>query len=886
MNDAEERRPSPDALLEQAKLEQRGKLKIYLGAAPGVGKTYAMLSDARRKRADGVDIAAGVVETHGRAETKALLEGLEVIPKHMLGAPGRQIEEMDLDAILARKPKIALVDELAHSNAEGARHPKRWMDVDELLAAGIDVWSTLNVQHIESLNDIVARITRVRVRETLPDAVLERADEVELVDLTPDELIERLREGKIYLPDQAQLALRNYFAPGNLSALRELAMRRAADRIDEQVRGLRQAQGETAPWAAGERILVCVDEREASPEVVRHAKRRADQAHAQWLAVHVETGRGASIGERQRARLSETLRLAERLGAETATLPGDRVADTLLAYAREQNVTQIIVGKARRSLLFETVFGSVVRELINRSGSIAIEVVPEDAAHSQKTRISLMAPWPALTSRGVAEAIVMTAAATLVAWPLDKWLAVSNLTLVYLAAVLVSALTRGLWAGLLTGIASALAFNWFYTAPRHTFTIADPDNVLAILAFTGAALVISALAARARQQTLAARSEARTSRELFGLSRMLTSATSEDEAASALARYAARAFEAECAVLARIGLEDIRQASTFAMKRELTESDWAAARWTLQKGEATGRGADTLPGVRWLFLPLRTKRLVAGVVGVARETPLSPAERRRLEGMGDQAASAMERAHVAEALEHSRIETEAERLRGTMLASLSHDLKTPIAGVLGAASSLRAYGDRHDPETRDGLLSSIENEAARMQRYVGKLLDMTRLDAGGIQARAEPLDPADALSAVASRAGKLSANRPIRLDIESNLPLVRADASLLDQALFNLFENALIHAKQGPVTLKASRTPAGLALEVLDEGPGLKPGEEQRIFDRFTRGSEPGDGGTGLGLAIVKGFAGLMNAKVSARNRTDGTGAVFAMEFPGDTLVQ
>ncbi len=872
MTEGEERRPSPDALLEQAKAETRGRLKIYLGAAPGVGKTFEMLSDARKKRAEGVDIAAGVIETHGRAETLALTDGLDIIPRH--GA------EMDLDALLARRPQIALVDELAHTNAHGSRHPKRWMDVDELLAAGIDVWSTLNVQHIESLNDVVARITHVRVRETVPDAVLERADEVELIDLTPDELIERLQQGKVYAPDQAQRALRHYFAPGNLSALRELAMRRAADAIDGQVRGHRKAQGEDAPWAAGERLLVCIDEREASAGVVRHTKRLADRSKAPWMAVHVETARSARLSEAERARLAETLRLAERLGAETATLPGDGVAETLLAYARDQNVTQIIVGKARRSPAFEMAFGSVVRQLIDRSGSIPVEVVPEPVTASSKTLFPLASAWPALTSRGVVEALTMTLLASLAAWPLDVWLGVSNLTLVYLAAVLISALTRGLWAGLITGLMSALAFNWFYTEPRYTFTITDPDNVLALIAFSGAALVVSALAGRARQQTLSARTEARTSRELFGLSRQLTSATTEDEAAESLARYVGRAFDVECVVLARVGLNDLRLAGASTTTLDLSDADMAAARWTAEKGEPTGRGADTLPGARWLFLPLRTSRLVSGVVGVARATPLSPSERRRLGAMGDQAATAMERAHVASALEQSRVETEAERLRGTMLASLSHDLRTPIAGILGAASSLRTYGDRHDPQTREELLAAIESESARMQRYVEKLLDMTRLDAGSITAHLELLEPGDVLSAVAKRAAPLAGARAIRLEIEPDLPMISADAALADQAVFNLVENALLHGGDSPVTLAARRTGNAVTLDVLDEGPGLAPGDEVRIFERFARGSAPSPTGTGLGLAIVKGFARLMRADVFARNRPEGKGAVFSIVFP------
>jgi len=395
---------------------------------------------------------------------------------------------------------------------------------------------------------------------------------------------------------------------------------------------------------------------------------------------------------------------------------------------------------------------------------------------------------------------------------------------------------------------------------------------------------VSILAGRARQQTLAARTEAKTSRELFGLSRQLTSARSEDEAAESLARYVARAFNVECVVLARVGLSGLRLAGASGGAHDLSEGDMAAARWTAEKGEPTGRGADTLPGARWLFLPLRTSRLVAGVVGVARESPLTPAEHRRLVAMGDQTATALERAHVAQALEESRIETETERLRGTMLASLSHDLRTPISGILGAASSLRAYGDRHDPATREGLLVSIEDEATRMQRYVEKLLDMTRLDAGSIEARLEPLDSSDVLAAVAARARALGARRDIRLDIEPDLPMVLADAALLDQALFNLVENALTHADAGEITIGAVRSRGGVAYTVADQGRGIAPGDEARIFERFARAGTPGAGGTGLGLAIVKGFVSLMGAQVSVRNRSDKSGAIFTIEFPAERL--
>ncbi len=884
MTDPDERRPSPDALLAKAKAEAHGKLKIYLGAAPGVGKTFEMLSDARKKIADGVDIVAGVVETHGRKETLALCEGIEIIPKHKLGYRGQELEEMDIDALLARKPQIALVDELAHTNVEGSRHPKRWMDVEELLAAGIDVWTTLNIQHLESLNDIVARITRVRVRETVADAVIERADDIELIDLTPEELIERLKEGKIYAPDQAQRAIRNYFAPGNLSALRELAMRRAADRIDQQVRGLRRAQGESAPWAAGDRILVCVDDRPDAAEVVRHAKRIADRAKAPWTAAYVQTDRYNRLSETERGRISDTLRLATRLGADTTTLPGDRVAATVLAYAREQNVTQIVVGKAKRPLLFEAIFGSVVRELIDQAETIAIYVVPEEGDGARKRGLVSPVPKPAITFQAALESLAFTAAAVAAAFPLDRYIGVSNLTLVFLAAVLSSALARGLWSGLLTSILCALAYNWFYTEPRYTFTVADPENVLAIIAFSGVAILVSFLASRAREQTQSARAEARTSRELFGLAKGLASVASEDEVAQTLAAYTARAFDAECAVFARQGVSDLRLAGCAPAAVTIAEADMAAARWTAVKGQAAGRGADTLPGARWLFVPMRTSRLFSGVVAIARNEALSPAERRRLDAMADQGATALERAHIARAYEEGRVEMEAERLRGTMLASLSHDLKTPIAGILGAASSLRAYGDKHDDQTRTELLAGIEAEAERMQSYVVKLLDMTRIESGGVKPKVEPLDAADVVAAVLKRAEPLSEGVWLDGDVSPGLPLLKADATLLHQTLFNLVENAILHGARhtdsGEVRLAARMADGGIVFAVTDNGPGLPSGAEARIFERFFRGDRNPASGTGLGLAIVKGFAELMGAKIEAYNQRGRPGAVFTLAFP------
>jgi two-component system sensor histidine kinase KdpD len=880
LSDIVRSRPSPDALLAQAEAEARGKLKIYLGAAPGVGKTYEMLADARKKCAAGVDVVAGIVETHGRIETRQLCEDLTILPRRKVAYKGRDLEEMDLDALLQRRPAIALVDELAHTNVEGSRHPKRWMDVEELLAAGIDVWTTLNIQHVESLNDIVARITRVRVRETVPDAIIERADEIELIDLTPDQLIERLREGKVYAPDQARRAMRHYFAPGNLSALRELAMRRAADRIDIQVRSLRQAQGETASWAAHERILVCVDERQGAVEVVRHAKRLADRARASWLAVHVQTGRDRALSVAERARVNEALRLATRLGAETATLPGDRVSDTVLAYASEQNVTQIVVGKAKRPLWFTAVFGSVVGDLINHSESIAVHVVPEEISSAKRQKIGAVFPSSALTPSGLIEAAVGTVAAIAIAVPLDRWLGVPNLGLIFLAPVLISALRSGLWPALVAALFSVLAYDFFFTEPRMTFTVRDPQAIVSLIAFGAAAIVVSSLAAQARDQTLAARTEARTSRELLGLARGLAAVAGEDEVARTLASYTARAFDAECAVFARVGLSGLRLAATAPGTPTLTDADMAAVHWTADKGIPAGKGTDTLSGVRWFFIPLRTARLFSGVLAIAREAELSPAERRRMDAMADQGASALERAHIARAFEEARVEMDAEKLRATMLASLSHDLKTPIAGILGAVSSLRAYGERYDAATQAELLASIESETDRMQRYVVKLLDMTRLDAGGVNAKLEALEVSDIVSSVMKRAATIADGVALVAEVEPGLPMVKGDGALLHQALLNLVENAVLHGGKGTVTVRVRLRDGAMDFLVLDEGPGLPADGETRVFEKFWRGENTVAGGTGLGLPIVKGFAGLMGASVTAQNRRDGKGAVFTLTFP------
>ena len=556
------------------------------------------------------------------------------------------------------------------------------------------------------------------------------------------------------------------------------------------------------------------------------------------------------------------------------------MSETILAFATEQNVTQIVVGKAKRPLLFATMFGSVVAELINRSETIAVHVVPEDVSGTKRKKLGAVVPSSTLTPRGLVEGIVTTAAAVGVAVPLDRWLGVPNLGLIFLAPVLISALRSGLGPALVTALFTVLAYDFFFTDPRFTFAVHDPQAVVSLIAFGAAAVVVSSLAARARDQTLAARTEARTSRELLGLARGLAAVAGEDDVARTLATYTARAFDAECAVFARVGLSGLRLAATAPGTPMLTDADMAAVHWTMDKGIPAGKGTDTLSGVRWFFIPLRTTRLFSGVLAIAREAELSPGERRRMDAMADQGASALERAHIARAFEEARVEMDAEKLRATMLASLSHDLKTPIAGILGAVSSLRAYGERHDVATRAELLAGIESEADRMQRYVVKLLDMTRLDAGGVKARLEALEVSDIVSSVMKRAAALADGVRLVAEVEPGLPMVKADGSLLHQALLNLVENAVLHGGKGMVTLRAHLRDDAMEFVVLDEGPGLPPDGETKLFEKFWRGETAAAGGTGLGLPIVKGFAGLMGASVAARNRRDRKGAEFTLTFP------
>ncbi|HVA14890.1 MAG TPA: sensor histidine kinase KdpD [Stellaceae bacterium] len=886
-----DQRPSPEALLRQAAREGQGRLKIFLGAAPGVGKTYKMLTAAQIARAEGIDVVIGVVETHKRAETEALLAGLEAVPRRRIDYKDHSLEEMDIDTILARMPKLVLVDELAHSNVEGSRHPKRYLDVEELLAAGIDVYTTLNIQHVESLNDVVAQITHVRVRETVPDGILDRADDIEVVDLSPDDLIERLREGKVYVAAEAERALRNYFKPGNLTALRELALRRTAQRVDEQMLTYMRAHAISGPWAAGERVLVCVSGDPAAPGLVRYARRLADRLHAPWTAVYVETVRYHRLGEAARDRIAETLRLAERLGGKATTIPGTGIAEDLVAYAKDNNITQLVIGKSERSRRFEMLHGSVVHDLLRCAGAISVHVIageraePEPQPQPQPDPAGATVPRLRFDIRPYLPSTAIVAAALGIGLALQQFLAIANISIVFLTAVLVVAARYGLMPSLYASLLSVLAYNFFFLPPLYTFTIADPENVVALVAFLVAALIASNLAAGTRAQALAARSRARVTEELLAFSRKLAGVATLDDLFWATTYQIAAMLKLHVVILMPEGADLVVKAG-YPPEDQLDGSDIAAAKWSWANNHSAGRESDTLPGARRLFLPLRTGRGTVGVLGLDREAPgalLTPDGRRLLDALMDLAALAIERIHLQSDLDSAKLLAESERLRSALLTSISHDLGTPLAAIIGAASSLKSVGERYDERQRAELVATILDEAERLNRFVGNLLDMTRLESGAIAPRQEMLDLAEIVGTALQRAGKVLANRRVKVDIGADLPMLRLDFVLFEQVLFNLLDNAAKYsAADSAIEIRARRRDQLVELHVLDEGDGIPPDQIERIFDKFHRAHD-GDRkrpGTGLGLAICRGFVTAMGGTIRARNRADRRGGDFVIELP------
>lgn len=878
-------RPSPDALLVHAAREGRGRLKIFIGAAPGVGKTWAMLDDAQRKHAEGVDVLAALIETHGRAETQAKLSGLPQLARKPVIYKGRALTELDLDGLLARRPALALIDELAHTNADGSRHEKRWQDVEEVLAAGIDVFTTLNIQHIETLNETVTRITGVRVRETVPDLVLEMADEIELIDIPPDELLERLRQGKVYPQDQAARALTSFFAKGNLTALRELALRAAADRVDAQLREHMAANAIAGPWPTQERILVCVNESPAAREAIRVAKRSADRARAEWIALNVTQARTESLPDADKDRLAGTLRLAERLGAELATLESERdVAQAILSYAADRNVRRIVIGRPRRRPFWARLTTEDVAEgLLRQSGQFEITLAAEPDERGARTGWHL--PRMAHEPFAWGEAVLAVGIASACAYAAEQLFPVASLSVIFMTAVVVVASRRGLGPAMATAVLGFFAYNYLFTEPRYTFRVSRQGELLTLGLFLVASLITGNLAARLRARIDAQASIADRTNKLYDFSRRVAAAATADDVIWASVSHVATTLRCESVLLRPSLTAELQVVGGFPPEDRLDVRDQSAAQFAWDKGEAAGRGSDTLPTARWFFLPLVAGDRRLGVLGIAYadDRQFARTDRRLLDALVDQIALALERLRLTEELSETRLASETERLRTALLSSVSHDLRTPLVTIIGAAGSLADTPDLPAPARKD-LAENIREEGERLDRYVQNLLDMTRIGHGALKLHLAPIEVGELIGSARHRLRAPLRAHEVTADLPASLPLVLADEVLLEQVLVNVLDNAAKYAPAGSGIVLSARPIGGrLELSITDSGPGIPAAEQARVFDMFYRVTE-GDrqrAGTGLGLAICKWLTEAMGGTIRAETALpDGTGTRIVLSLP------
>jgi len=880
------RRPDPEALLarirEQERQAGRGRLKIFFGAAPGVGKTYAMLEAARARVREGVDVVVGVVETHARPETAALLEGLAALPRRRVEYRGITLEEFDLDAALARRPGLLLVDELAHSNAPGSRHPKRWQDVEELLAAGISVYSTLNVQHLESLNDVVARITGITVRETLPDSVFDQADELELADLSADDLLERLRQGKVYLPDQAAAAIERFFRKGNLIALREMTLRRTAERVDAQMRGYMAEAGIRSTWAAAERLLVCIGPNPEGARLVRAGKRMATGLKCDWRVVHVERP-GQALTPDEREALVANLQLAESLGAATATLSGLDAADEILAYARAHNVTKIVIGKPTHARWRDKLFGSTLDELVRGSGDVDVYAISGEpgAPPRRGARAGRRSPASEYLRAGL-----VIAACTALAAGVFRFLSVTDAAMVFLLGVGLVASRYGRGPSVAAAVASIALFDFFFVPPYYTFAVSDVRYLLTFGVMLGIALVISGLTWRIRAQAESARDRERRTASLYAMSRELAATRGRAELVGAAERHLADTFGAQVQILLPSPEGRVEIPVGAAPAYPMDEKERSVAQWAFDRRRVAGVGSDTLPAAQARYVPLTGSSGIVGVMGVRPADPKrlqDPALQRLLETFASQAAVALERALVAERAQREQVQAEAERLRTALLSSLSHDMRTPLGAITGAASSLlEDTGALAEPARRD-LVRAILEESTRMNRLIGNLLDMIRLESGALEVQKDWQPLEEVVGVALIRLEERLKEHPVTVRLPPDLPLVLMDGLLVEQVFVNLLENAAKYTPPGtPIEISASTGDGGKAVlvEVADRGPGFPPGEEARVFDKFYRvAGATTTAGVGLGLTICRGIVTAHGGRIWAENRAGG-GAVFRFTLP------
>lgn len=864
-----------DALLASLPRAGRGRLKVFLGAAPGVGKTYAMLQAARAQQRQGVQVLAGVVETHGRAETEALLAGMPQQPLVRSEYRGVTLEEMDLDGLLAAAPPLALVDELAHSNAPGSRHAKRWQDVQELLAAGIDVYTTVNVQHLESLNDKVRDITGVQVRETLPDWVLQEAFELVLIDLPPRELLERLREGKVYVPEQARAAIDAFFSQTNLSALRELAMHTAAAKVDTDLADGYRQRGQAAPTLRG-RLLVGVDGDEQAERLVRHASQVAQRRHLPWSLVHVDNG--TLRDESARQRLQAAQQLAERLGGEVVLLRAGEVARTLIEHAAQRRASLVLVGQSRDRLRRRLFGAGVATRLLRESHGLEINVLDRDAQPAPITAVAKRV-W---VWRHYLLALVATALAAGLAWAVSSVLALPNISLVFLAAVLLVAVRSSLGPALACAVLSFLSYDFLFIPPNFSLSIQREEDVLTLVFFLLMAALTGNLAARQRRQLQALRETQGETRQLLDLSRRLTVATDRQAVLSAATQHLDAWQDVHVCVLEPN--EGVLQVAS-GQSQAFTANERAAADWAWQHGQAAGHASDTLPNGRWWWWPLVVEEQALAILGVRNRSgePLSAPRRRLLMALGQPLAQALARAQLADQLEAARLHGETEQLRSALLASVSHDLRTPLTAMRGSIDSLLALGDVIPADDRRDLLEGTRNEAERLDRYIQNLLDMTRLGHGALKLARDWVSPADIVASACTRLRAVLAPLQMHSEVPAELPLLFVHAALIEQALVNVLENAArFSPDQGRLALQVAVRDDQLCFAVSDQGPGIPEAEREKIFDMFytaARGDRGGQG-TGLGLAICQGMIGAHGGQVLVGEGIDGRGTCITLCLP------
>ncbi len=863
-----DRRPDPDALLAAAAAEGEGRLKIFLGAAPGVGKTCQMLVQARRRHADGTDVLAGVIETHGRAGTIAEMQGLELLPLRPVLYRGQSLQEFDLEAALARRPGLLLVDELAHTNAPGSRHAKRWEDVAELIRHGIDVWATLNIQHLESLNDDIARITGVRVSETLPDQVLERADEIELIDVPPAELRARLRDGRIYRAETASRALEGFFREGNLASLREMALRRAAVHVDSDVRSLMRRTGVVGVWPSAERVLALVGPDPGASAVVRHAKRLAEALHAPWTALHVET-KDSLMAARP------ALAVAAQLGAAVQSKVGSDIVGMALQVAETTCATHVVLGRARTARWRRLSGRSVGAELMRRAPDLAITMTPLDGRRRPRSRLRRDVAW-----QGWLGAAAMVATITALGRALGALMPVEAMGMIYLAGIVAGSSVWGMQVALAMAAASFLAWDFFFIPPLYTVSISSARDVVGLVVFVIVAVLAGGMAGRVRGEAQAAQARVEGLRRIGAFSRSLGEAGSEAELLVEIARQAA-AIAGRGLVFSAAG-EDLVIRAAEPPADTVEEGAWAAARWAWAHQEPAGQGTGTLPSASWRLLPLFTVRGRLGVLGVRSEAPLDDASLQTLGALADQAAIAWERVTLAGEAARAAAMAETQGLRTALLASLGHDLRTPLTGIQGAAGTLRDAWEQLTAEIRTDLLDSIEQDVGRMTRFLANITELTRLETGQINPRLARLDLGPLIEAALERVGSAL---HVAVKLGEPPPTAFADAALLEQVLVNLLENAVKYSPAGSLILvTATRLADEVRLTVADEGIGIPADDLPHVFDSFFR-ARRGDRiapGTGLGLAIARGMIEAMGGRIDARSPRPDTPAD---GLPGTAIV-